>query len=162
MAIHRLLIDDFVTVDYGLIAIHSSLEDHRLAYFINRELSILLEKSPNDIWVTINEGESCFSRFIFEDPGNDSTWNLIQNRTRITSLQSNTTTSLFEDTDLAVETSVFLMPELKTVDYVLKIEHMPASFETDKVVEKLLSINQIATAYSIDHKKLKSKNNLIF
>jgi hypothetical protein len=162
MAIHRLLIDDFVTIDYGLIAIHSSLEDHRLAYFINRELSILLEKSPNDIWVTINEGESCFSRFIFEDPGNDSAWNLIQNRNRVTSMQSNTTTSLFEDTGLPIETSVFLMPELKTVDYVLKIEHMPASFEPDEVVEKLLSIKQIATAYTIDHKKLKSKNNLIF
>lgn len=162
MAIHKLLIDDFVTVDYGLIAIHSSLEDHRMAYFINRELSILLEKSPNDIWVTINEGESCFSRFIFEDPGNDSAWNLIQNRNRITGTQSNTTTSLFEDTELQVETSVFLMPELKTVDYVLKIEHMPASFEADEVAEKLLGIKQIATAYVIDHKKLKSKNNLIF
>ncbi|PZR24076.1 MAG: IPExxxVDY family protein [Flavobacterium psychrophilum] len=162
MAIHKLLIDDFVTVDYGLIAIHSSLEDHRLAYFINRELSILLEKSPNDIWVTINEGESCFSRFIFEDPGNDSAWNLIQNRNRITGTQSNITTSLFEDTELQVETSVFLMPELKTVDYVLKIEHMPSSFEAEEVTEKLLGIKQIATAYVIDHKKLKSKNNLIF
>jgi hypothetical protein len=162
MAIHRLLIDDFVTIDYKLIAIHSSLEDHRLAYFMNRELSILLEKSPNDIWVTINEGESCFSRFIFEDPGNDSAWNLIQNRNRVTSMQSDTTTSLFEDTGLPIETSVFLMPELKTVDYVLKIENMPASFEPDNVVEKLLTIKQIATAYTIDHKKLKSKNNLIF
>lgn len=162
MAIHKLLIDDFVTIDYGLIAIHSSLEDHRLAYFINRELSILLEKSPNDIWVTINEGESCFSRFIFEDPGNDSVWNLIQNRNRVSSIQSNTTTSLFEDTGLSIETSVFLMPELKTVDYVLKIENLPALFDTDEVVNKLLSINQIATAYTIDHKKLKSKNNLIF
>jgi len=162
MAIHKLLIDDFVTIDYGLIAIHSSLEDHRLAYFMNRELSILLEKSPNDIWVTINEGESCFSRFIFEDPGNDSAWNLIQNRNRITTMQSNTITSLFEDTGLSIETSVFLMPELKTVDYVLKIENMPALFDKDEVVEKLLTIKQIATAYSIDHKKLKSKNNLIF
>ncbi|MDV6169625.1 IPExxxVDY family protein [Flavobacterium sp. DG1-102-2] len=162
MAIHKLLIDDFVTVDYKLIAIHSSLEDHRLAYFINRELAILLEKCPNDIWVTINEGESCFSRFIFEDPGNDSAWNLIQNRNRITTMQSTTTTSLFEDTGLSIETSVFLMPELKTVDYVLKIENTPTLFEQDKVVEKLLSIKQIATAYSVDHKKLKSKNNLIF
>ncbi|MCO6147443.1 IPExxxVDY family protein [Flavobacterium sp. NRK1] len=162
MAIHKLLIDDFVTIDYGLIAIHSSLEDHRLAYFMNRELSILLEKSPNDIWVTINEGESCFSRFIFEDPGNDCAWNLIQNRNRITTMQSNTITSLFEDTGLSIETSVFLMPELKTVDYVLKIENMPALFDKDEVVEKLLTIKQVATAYSIDHKKLKSKNNLIF
>lgn len=162
MATYKLLIDDFVTVDFELIAIHSSLEDHRLAYFINRELAILLEKSPNDIWVTINEGESCFSRFIFEDPGNESAWNLIQNKNRVMSMQSNTTTSLFEDTGLSIQTSVFLMPELKKVDYVLKIENVTSLFNTDEVVEKLLSINQIATAYTIDHKKLKSKNNLIF
>lgn len=162
MATYKLLIDDFVTVDYELIAIHSSLEDYRLAYFINRELSILLEKSPNDIWVTINEGESCFSRFIFEDPGNESTWNLIQNKNRVLSMQSNTTTSLFEETGLSIQTSVFLMPELKKVDYVLKIENASTPAEADEVVEKLLRINQIATAYKIDHKKLKSKNNLIF
>lgn len=162
MANYKLLIDDFVTVDYELIAIHSSLEDYRLAYFINRELSILLEKSPNDIWVTIYEGESCFSRFIFEDPGNESAWNLIQNKNRVLSMQSNTTTSLFEDTGLPIETSVFLMPELKKVDYVLKIENAPELSGAGEVVEKLLSINQIATAYTIDHKKLKSKNNLIF
>lgn len=77
-------------------------------------------------------------------------------------MQNITTTSLFDETGLPIETSVFLMPELKTVDYVLKIENMPASFEVDTVVEKLLSIRQIATAYNIDHKKLKSKNNLIF
>lgn len=162
MAIHKLLIDDFVTIDYGLIAIHSSLEDHRLAYFMNRELSILLEKSPNDIGVKINEGESCFSRFIFEDPGNDSMWNLIQNKNKVISMQSNTTTSLFEATGLSVTTSVFLMPELKKVDYVLKIEHMPNNFALDAVVDKLLTIKQVETAYMIDHKKLKSKNNLIF
>ena len=77
-------------------------------------------------------------------------------------MQSTTTTSLFDATGLPIETSVFLMPELKTVDYVLKIENMPASFEVDTIVEKLLSIKQITTAYNIDHKKLKSKNNLIF
>jgi hypothetical protein len=162
MAIHKLLIDDFVTIDYGLIAIHSSLEDHRLAYFINRELAIQLEKSPNDIGVKIHEGESCFSRYIFEDPGNDSVWNLIQNRNKVVSMQSNTTTSLFENTVLSVTTSVFLMPELKKVDYVLKIENTPAFFALDAIVDTLLTIRQVATAYTIDHKKLKSKNNLIF
>lgn len=162
MAIHKLLIDDFVTIDYGLIAIHSSLEDHRLAYFINRELSILLEKSPFDIGVKISEGESCFSRFTFEDPDNESVWNLIQNKNRVLSAQANTSTSLFNNTGLSVSTSVFLMPELKKVDYVLKIENTPHSFTPDAVVHKLLSIKQVATAYTIDHKKLKSKNNLIF
>jgi hypothetical protein len=162
MAVHRLLIDDFFTIDYGLVAIHSSLEDHRLAYFINRELSILLEKSNHDIGVTINEGESCFSRFIFENPDDDSMWNLIQNKAKVISMQSNTSTSLFEDTDMSLTTSVFLMPELKKVDYVLKIENIPADLELEDIVEKLLTIKQVATAYIIDHTKLKSKNNLIF
>ena len=45
MTIHKLLIDDFVTVDYKLIAIHASLEDYRLAYFINKTLGVLQEKS---------------------------------------------------------------------------------------------------------------------
>ncbi|RWW99640.1 IPExxxVDY family protein [Flavobacterium cerinum] len=162
MAVHRLLIDDFVTIDYGLIAIHSSLEDYRLAYFMNRELSILLEKSNHDIGVTINEGESCFSRFIFENPDDDSMWNLIQNKAKVISMQSNTSTSLFEDTDMSLTTNVFLMPELKKVDYVLKIENIPAHLELDDIVEKLLTIKQVATAYTIDHTKLKSKNNLIF
>lgn len=162
MAIHKLLIDDFITVDYSLIAIHSTLEDHRLAYFMNRELSILLEKSPSDIGVTIREGEGCFSRFTFENPDNDCTWDLIQNKNRVISAQTNTISSLFNDTGLSVSTSIFLMPELKKVDYMLKIENMEPSFSTDSIVDKLLKIKQIATAYSVDQKKLKSKNNLIF
>ncbi|MEL1245197.1 IPExxxVDY family protein [Flavobacterium sp. DGU11] len=160
MAIHKLLIDDFITIDYGLIAIHSSLEDYRLAYFINRELSVLLEKSAEDIGFTIREGESCFSRFVYED-ANDSVWNLVQNRNRVVSTQTGTT-SLFEQTGINISTSVFLVPELKKVDYILKIENTPDVFALDDVVGGLLAIKHIATAYTIDHHKLKSKNNLIF
>jgi hypothetical protein len=35
---------DFDEVDYYLIAIHTSLEDYRLAYFINQQLPINLSK----------------------------------------------------------------------------------------------------------------------
>lgn len=161
MAVYKLLIDDFVTIEYGLIAIHSTLEDHRLAYFMNRELGIQLEKGPNDIGVKIKEGESSFSRFVFEDEDNDNTWNLIQNRNKVTSAQSNATASLFDD-ETAVITNVYLMPELKRVDYVLKIDNEPSTFDLDAVISKLLGIRQVTTAYKIDHQKLKSKNNLIF
>ena len=41
MAIHKLHIDEFDEVDYELIAIHTSLEDYRLAYFLNKKLPIL-------------------------------------------------------------------------------------------------------------------------
>jgi hypothetical protein len=36
MAIHKLDLGDFDEIDYNLIAIHTSLEDFRLAYFINQ------------------------------------------------------------------------------------------------------------------------------
>ncbi|MGQ2984411.1 IPExxxVDY family protein [Flavobacterium sp.] len=159
MAIHKLSIDDFITIDYGLVAIHSSLEDSRLAYFINRELGILLEKSPVDIAFSISEGESGFSRFVYEDP-DETFWNLVQNKNSVVSTQS--TGSLFAPSGINVATSTFLLPELKKVDYILKIENTPDVFALDTVVESLLSIKHIATAYTIDHHKLKSKNNLIF
>ena len=161
MAIHKLLLDDFVTVDYELIAIHSSLEDYRLAYFINRELSILLEKSPKDIGITVKEGESCFSRFVFEDTEKELLWNFIQNKSTIKTIQQNNI-SLFEEAGLDVATNVFLLPELKKVDYIIKIENICSSFALEELIEKLLSIRHISTAYRIDHQKLKSKNNLIF
>jgi hypothetical protein len=36
MAIHKLDLGEFDKVDYNLIAIHTSIEDYRLAYFINQ------------------------------------------------------------------------------------------------------------------------------
>jgi hypothetical protein len=160
MAIHKLSIDDFITIDYGLIAIHSPLEDYRLAYFINRELAILLEKSAEDISYSIREGESGFSRFIYED-GNETLWSLVQNRNIIVSTQPGTQ-SLFGPEGMDITTSAYLLPEFKKVDYILKIENTPDLFALDTVVANLLSVKHITTAYTIDHNKLKSKNNLIF
>lgn len=160
MAIHKLQIDDFITIDYELIAIHSTLEDYRLAYFINRELSILLEKNQKDIEIRVKEGDSCFTRFIFDDEEQEITWNLIQNKGTVSSQQN--TASLFEETGLDITTSVFLIPELKKVDYFIKIENTGGDLALEELISKLLSIRQITTAYEIDHQKLKSKNNLIF
>lgn len=161
MAIHKLQIDDFVTIDYELIAIHSSLEDYRLAYFINQHLHILLEKCPNDIGITIREGESCFSRFFFEDPENETAYNLIQNKNSVISAQSNTA-SLFGEAGYDMATSVFLIPELKKVDYILKIENILPGTTPESIAAKLTQIEQVNTAYTIDINKIKSKNNLIF
>jgi hypothetical protein len=161
MAVHKLLIDDFVTIDYELVAIHSSLEDYRLAYFINRELGILLEKCAKDIGIKVKEGESCFSWFIYENPEHDITWNLIQNKGSIVSKQGSTS-SLFGETGIDITTNVFLLPELKKVDYFLKIENTGGSLALNALIENLLAIGQVTTAYNVEHQKLKSKNNLIF
>ncbi|MGX7667710.1 IPExxxVDY family protein [Flavobacterium pedocola] len=161
MAIIKLQIDDFISVDYELIAIHSTLEDYRLAYFINQKLGVSFEKSQNDIGIQIPEGKSHFSRFIFDDLENELYWNLIPNKTKVVSRQTKAT-SLFEGTELDIATNLYLLPEMKKVDYLLKIEQVDDYFDADKLVDDLLSIKQIATTYKIEQSKLKSKNNLIF
>lgn len=60
MAVLKLHLDEFDEIDYDLIAIHSVLEDYRLAYFLNQKLPIILSKSNEDIGVTIKEGEAFF------------------------------------------------------------------------------------------------------
>lgn len=164
MAIHKIQIDDFVTIDYELIAIHSSTEDYRLAYFINQTLQILLEKSTKDISVTSAKAEGCFSRFVFEDAHTGAIWDFMQNKTTraITKTTSTSSASLFSEAEIDIAASSSLLPELKKVDYILKVENVPSSFKPDAIVNQLLGIKHITTAYTIDHDKLKSKNNLIF
>lgn len=159
MAVHKLIIDDFDSADYTLIAIHSSLEDYRLAYFVNRELEIRLEKCSKDIGVKKHDEVAFFSRYTFEDPYQDASWNLIQNKNSITTTQTGNGT-FFAEADFAVSTSVFFIPELKLADFVLKVDN--SEIKDAAIVQQLLAVKHIATAYKVDHYKLKSKNNLIF
>ncbi|UUC46121.1 IPExxxVDY family protein [Flavobacterium cerinum] len=161
MAIHKLLINDFISEDYELIAIHSTLEDYRLAYFINQKLPVTFEKSSKDIGIQVPEGHSHFTRFIFDDEAHELFWNLIPNKTTLVTRQTKAT-SLFEETEFDMATNIFLLPELKKVDYIIKIENTDDFFDLDQLIDELLTIKQITMAYKIEQNKLKSKNNLIF
>jgi hypothetical protein len=61
---------EFDKVDYNLIAIHTSIEDYRLAYFINQKLPINLSKSNEEVQIKIKGGETTFSRFDYYDSEN--------------------------------------------------------------------------------------------
>ena len=162
MAVLKLHLDEFDEVDYDLIAIHSSLEDFRLAYFINQNLPIILSKNKEEIGVLVKEGEAFFSKFIFDDLKNDITWSLIQNKNDIIINQKSTKQNLFLDTNLEVLRKVYLISELKKVDYFLKIEHNNNAFQMDEIVRQLNKIERISAVYSVIPEKIKSKNNLIF
>ena len=157
MAIHKIQINDFISEDYELIAIHSSLEDYKLAYAINTILETRLIKNESNIEIAISEGKSAFSNYIFDDEERDVQWSLIENKTTISTAKKKTT-QLFD----AVDITVFLLPEYKKADYLLKIENIDYEFDEEDMIEKILSIKNVTTAYIIDTTNLKSKNNLIF
>jgi hypothetical protein len=83
MALIKLHLDEFEEVDYELIAIHSTLEDYRMAFFINQKLPIMLSKCKEEIIVKAKNEEVLFSKFVFDDSSNDLLWTLIQNKNEI-------------------------------------------------------------------------------
>lgn len=162
MAIHKLDIGEFDEIDYNLIAIHTSLEDYRLAFFLNQKLPINLSKSKNEIQINIKEGETNFSRFYYYDVEKTLSWNLIQNKNEVIQQKKDSNQNLFSTINLDVATKVYLLPEFKKVDYFLKIENSDDSISIMNIISILNTIDSIATVYTVDTNKIKSKNNLIF
>lgn len=162
MGIHKLHLDEFDEVDYELIAIHTSLEDFRLAFFINQQLPIILSRSNDEIGVKTKEGEAMFAKFAYNDATKDIQWSLIQNKNEIIVRKKSNEQNLFLDENVEIATKVYLLPELKKVDYFLKIENNCSTFEIDEIIQKLNKIDGIATVYEVIPDKIKSKNNLIF
>ena len=161
MAIHKLDLDEFDEIDYHLIAIHTTLEDYRLAYFINQHLPVNLSKSKEEILISIKEGETQFSRFYFDDDDNFISWNLIQNKNEVIGKKEIINQDLFSNSSQEVATKVFLLPELKKVDYFLKIES-DDDLDIVTIVKKLKTIKSLSTVYAVETENIKSKNNLIF
>lgn len=162
MTIHKLYIDEFDEVDYDLIAIHTSLEDYRLAYFINQKLPVLLYKNKDEIQINLKDAETYFSRYTFENNDKEISWNLIRNKNEITLPKQEKAQDLFDIayTNLELATKVYLLPEFKKVDYFLKIENSEQSTET--ITNHINTIDRISAVYSVDTRTIKSKNNLIF
>ncbi|MGQ7945702.1 IPExxxVDY family protein [Flavobacterium sp. WC2509] len=162
MAIHKLDFQEFDEIDYSLIAIHTALEDYRLAYFINQKLHVNLNKSVKEIQITDKEGEVYFSRFHYYEKKKDISWDLIQNINKVIQQKNEDNQGLFTNFDIEVAKKVYMIPEFKKVNYFLKIENSEEDTNLLEIQSELNSIGQIATNYIVDINKIKSKNNLIF
>lgn len=162
MAVHKLDFGDFDEIDYHLIAIHTSLEDYRLAYFINQKLAINLYKNKNEIQINIKEGETQFSRFYYNNIKKGISWNLLQNKNEVIQINKENTQNLFSDIKMEVSTKVYLLPEFKKVDFFLKIENSEEVMNMNDIQTQLNTIENISTAYTVETNRIKSKYNLIF
>lgn len=156
MAIHKILDDYYYDPTYSLIAIHSYLEDYRLAYFLNQHLKTKFKKA--NYCIDFNDDAS-YGVFEWDDIYQDTMWNLISN-IAIVQLPPKPSTNLFENSESTV--TYHLIPEYKNIDYFLKIDNGAIFKDTDLILKSINTIAQITTAYQLDLNKLKSKNNLIF
>ncbi|RYZ76936.1 MAG: IPExxxVDY family protein [Proteobacteria bacterium] len=160
MATLRLYIDEFDEIDYQLIAIHTSLEDYRLAFLINQKFPVLLSKNNDDIQITAKAGTSQLSRYTFEDDASCSSWDLVQNKTEMQLQTATSTSDLFSGANVKVRTTAWLLPEYKKVDYFLKLQNL--TVPTSEITDTLQEIDQITMSYPVDTARIKSIHNLIF
>lgn len=156
MAIHKLTLEDFISIDYELIGIRSRIEDYKLAYLLNRFLNLKLRLENEEVQVKKKETIAGFSHYSFQDEDNSLNWRLLKNKTIVSTKSSSV--GLFDETD----EEVFLVSKFKTADYILKIEDIDSYFEIDTLIHKIKNIAGVETCFKIDQLKLKNNTNLIF
>lgn len=156
--VHKLDIDDFNEVDYDLIAINTAVEDYRLAFLINQTLKLSLSRLKDDVILSGADSKDVgFSAYGYEDKKQHLHWFLVQNQKWVET--QNNEPSLLEN----FGQKLFLLSELKNVDFLLKIEG--SQFESDEIQDiltRIKKIEKVTAAFWIDAEKIKSKNNLIF
>lgn len=156
MQVHALDLHDFYEEKYSLLGIHTTLEDYKLAYVLNHHLGVHFNKASFNLDFENEKSDASFSIYTYENSTHNSEWYLISN--------SEKKENKVQEEGLLLSTEIknYLIPEKKKIDFFVKIvEDIPLK-ETQKLVNKIKSIDQIITAYTIDTNTLKSKDILIF
>lgn len=131
----KFVLDIIEEYDFTLIGISCHSKDYRLCWELNKTLNIELERSTD-----YQLEKSSFSFYEYIDDDNFLEHYFIANR---------------GDTG-------FLIPEQKTVDFLLITKGNISDSLTDDFTCKINAISVVLTSFKIDPNKLKSKQNLLF
>lgn len=156
MQIHSLSLNSIDEEEYFLIAIHTTLEDYKLAYVLNKKLLTCFCKTPEELTIKQKKIKASFPIFKYENTSFEYYYYLIAN--------SSKNENIFLESQLlnSSETKTYLIPEKKKVDYFLKITGEINSSLFLKILQKIKTIEQVITCYSINKNTLKTKEHLIF
>ena len=155
---HKLNLNQF-SENYYLIAIHSDLDEFRLAFFLNDKLSIGLIRKNIDI--ILHENKSNYSIYEYLDEAMFLKWIFFSNKSLVAEKTSNNELlNLFSQENI-VQNEISLINQPKGVDYFLVIENVKNKIYVEKVLKKISEIRGVITAF-ISDKKLENKENLIF
>ena len=154
---HKLNLNQFPE-NYHLIAIHSDLDEFRLAFFLNKKLNIYLKRKNNDIY--FSEQDANYSLYEFLDETKYLKWIFFSNKSLVSEKSPDEDLSLFSQGSTALN-EINLLSQQKSVDYFLIIENIANKTYIDKVLKKISEISGVITSFLSDN-KLENKENLIF
>ncbi len=161
MATNKLVLDNFEIDAFFLCAIHASLPSYKMAFLLNRQLGLKFSRAKNDVEVLARKNTEVYPMYTFEDEQNYTTFTLVKNKCLTYQEISTKKADLFT-TSTTQQITKNLIPELKKVDYFLKIETDNFNYSLKLLISEILKITQVITAFVVDYENIKSKNNLIF
>lgn len=153
----RFSLSDFDICDFKLIGIHSQQEPHKIAYFINLAFESNFKRMNDDLEVVLNGKLAHFPVFEFFNEHWDTKSYLISNKVSVEKQVK--TDNLFDTADFVSQE--FLLNDYKRVDYLLKINDELNIFNQKQIIDKLIKVQQISMAYSIDSNAIKHPEHLI-
>jgi len=162
MGTHKLVLDDDFAEDFSLIAIHCSEEPYKVAYILNQFAQLKLRREKVDLSYTSKTMEMTFPLFGYENHTEYTDFSLVANKCKSAVTKTNNSGELFENSKEKETIITYLIPELKKVDYFLKIQSDFDNPGTKVLINQINDIKQIISAYQVAPETLKSKDNLIF
>lgn len=127
------------SAEYILVGIASHENDYRISWALNEALNFHFTKTDNHSSFNKRLSElQEFAKYTFNADDYSPLFTLISNRCD----------------------NGFLLDELKNIDFIMKIENFPESFDISQFLIQLKSVQFISAVFLIDGAKLKNKDRI--
>ena len=138
------ILEEIDEYDFSLIALHSSCEPYYLAFLLNSKCQCQFAQKKEDV-----KADHPFESFEWVDPIKGIEIRLFSNRYLKFQKDVQKGSSLF---DLPETKELYLIQDLKEVDYIIKID---SGIEDYVMIERIESIDQVSYRHLIDQSQLK-------
>lgn len=162
MAHHKLFLDEELDEPFTLIAIHCTAEDYKLGYLLNQYLGTQFRRKKADLDFSSKGLLITFPLYDFEDSKKHIHYYLVANACHSVDVDLQESDGLFAALVSEKATTHYLLPEFRNVDYFLKIYSENGTLPLRKILAAINEIKHVISAYTVEIKDIKSKNNLIF
>ncbi|MDG1029003.1 MAG: IPExxxVDY family protein [Flavobacteriaceae bacterium] len=146
------ILDEIEEDDFSLIALHSSCEAYYLAFLLNSNCQCQFAQKKKKKEGA--EADHIFESYEWIDPIKGIEIRLFSNRYLKFQKDVQKGSSLF---DLPETKELYLMQDLKEVDYIIKID---SGIDDLVMIDRIESIDQVSYRYLIDQSQLKIDSRL--